>query len=255
VGRIIFRNVAGIHFTVEEEKKQAPSWLVGGKGFVVPNAVEFQRRGDGERFQSKMGVDEKVLLLGIVGRIHKKKGFDVIIPVIEKCKRKDLVLVVVGPDENEYRKRVEKMIQDAGLKKRVIFTGMLKDGKLADAYAGVDLLVMPSYEENFGNVVAEAAAQGTPCIVSDQVGLKEWVFRNDIGLVLPMDSDVWADTLSDIRKEDISTRWEPGRISRITRESFSMENVARKLLDHYEFIIRCERRRGCMHDHHRGAKT
>lgn len=241
-GNNIFNKADGIHFTTENENRQAPFCLVGDKGFVVPNAVEFGAKGDAERFRVKFDVEPCILLVGIVGRIHKIKGFDKLIPALSRSKREDINLIIVGPDEAGYKKSVEKMVRENGLGKRVRFLGMLTGDDLADVYAGMDLLVAPSYHESFGNVVAEAAAQGTPCIISDQVGLKDWVSVNDIGLVLPLDSNIWAEALSNIQKKDILKRWEPVRLSRIVRESFSMENVAKQMLEHYEDILRCKRR-------------
>jgi glycosyltransferase involved in cell wall biosynthesis len=241
LGRTALTQATAFHFTVEEEKRQAPRWLVRDKGIVVPNPVELGEPGNPERFRQTIGVTDGTLVAGIFGRIHKKKGFDVIIPALGKCRRSDLVLVAAGPDEGGYKAEVERMIRDARVESRVFFAGMLSGRDLADAYAGIDALVVPSYEENFGNVVVEAAAQGTPCFVSDQVGLKDWVAGNDIGLVLPLEPSSWAEALDGLDRAEIPKRWEPDRISHLARESFSIDAVARQMLEQYERLL--ERRR------------
>lgn len=240
-GRIIFRQADGVHFTAEAEKKQAPSWLIGDKGFVVPNAVEIVEKGDPKVFREKLGLERGAFVIGIFGRVHMIKGFDLIVPALGRCKRKDLVLVVAGPDEGGYRVEVEKMICEAGLGDRVIFTGMLLGRDLADAYAGIDVLVLPSHHENFGNVVVEAMAQGTPVMVSDQVGLKDWVVKNDAGIVLPLDVDAWVAALDGLKREEIPNRWEPVRMVEAARSSFSIDAVARMMLVEYEKIFSSRR--------------
>jgi glycosyltransferase involved in cell wall biosynthesis len=49
--------------------------------------------------------------------------------------------------------------------------------------AAHDLLVLPSFNENFANVVIESIAVGTPVLISDQVGLHQYVSRHHLGLV------------------------------------------------------------------------
>ena len=236
-GRLLFDQAADVHFTVEEERKQAPSWLLRDKGFVVPNSIEFGNKGNKIRFRKKIGVSIDTLLLGIFGRIHQKKGFDVIINSLRNILRNDCVLIVVGHDENGYKTKVNDMIEKEKICKKVIFTGLLSGQELSDAYAGIDFLVVPSYEENFGNVIIEATAQGIPCMVSEHVGLKNWIIENDVGLVLSMDPRAWAKEIDQIKKNRISLRWSADRLSKVTRNTFSIKTVAKQMLEEYERIL------------------
>ena len=201
----------------------------------MPNPVEIPERTDGGGIRERFGVGKDALLLGAFGRLHQRKGFDVLLPAMAKATaRVEFKLLAVGPDEAGYRKELDRMTKSDGLFQKVIFAGELSGEELAQAYAAVDMLVLPSHGESFGNVVVEAAAQGTPCLVSDQVGLKDWVEENDIGRVLPLDVYAWANAIAGIKKEEISRRWAPDRLARLARENFSIEVVAKQMLDQYE---------------------
>lgn len=64
-----------------------------------------------------------------------------------------------------------------------LFTGYLEVDRLAEVYAGSDLLLFPSTTETFGNVVLEALSSGIPAVVSDVGGCKEIVKQSKGGLI------------------------------------------------------------------------
>lgn len=91
---------------------------------------------------------------------------------------------------------------------------MLEGQKIADAYTGIDVLAVPSYEENFGMNVVESLLQGTHVIVSEGVALKDWVRENNVGRVLPLDVDAWAKELAGLDKKRHSATMGTGKIEK-----------------------------------------
>ena len=51
-------------------------------------------------------------------------------------------------------------------------------------YAGIDLLVLPSYREGFGNAIIEAEAMGIPVIVSNIPGPQDTMVENETGYLV-----------------------------------------------------------------------
>lgn len=104
-----------------------------------------------------------------LGRIHPIKGIDNLIQALALCPaflNSDKKLELAGYVQAEYDVVLQKTIKANKLENRVTFMGRVegvtKDNLLASAYC----LILPSFSENFGAVVAEALAQGTPCIAS-----------------------------------------------------------------------------------------
>jgi glycosyltransferase involved in cell wall biosynthesis len=78
-------------------------------------------------------------------------------------------LIIAGKSERKYlsyETELKNLVQRLGLEEKVKFIGHIegkeKDKLIAESY----VLVLPSHSENFGMVVVEALAQGTPVIAS-----------------------------------------------------------------------------------------
>ena len=114
----------------------------------------------------------------IVARFVTKKNLFVALDAYRLyCEQSDrprpLHLCGSGPLEAELR---EKAASIAG--GRVVFTGFLQSGEIAGQLASTVTLLLPSVEEQFGNVVIEAQAMGLPVIVSDVCGARDNLVRS-----------------------------------------------------------------------------
>ena len=108
--------------------------------------------------------------------------------------------MIVGPDSNGFRATIEAMVDQAGVKDRVIFTGMLKGPDRVEALAGADLFALPSDHENFGMSVVESLAAGTPVIVSNEVALSTEVMSGKVGSVVQRDPKSIATAIDFVAK-------------------------------------------------------
>jgi glycosyltransferase involved in cell wall biosynthesis len=123
--------------------------------------------------------DRRFLLF--LGRLHPKKGCDLLIKAMSRL-RPPLDLVFAGPDaDKEYTTKLARSA--SGLPIR--FTGMLHGEVKAGALAAAEALILPSHQENFGLVVAEALSLGTPVLLSNQVNVAEEVAASGAGFVEP----------------------------------------------------------------------
>jgi glycosyltransferase involved in cell wall biosynthesis len=111
--------------------------------------------------------DRFVLLF--VGRISSLKGVPDLIRAVEGLT--DVKLLMVGREVAH--ENVRDLIKRLGLETRVHLLGYRQHGSLPDLYRVCDAFVLPSLNEGFGLVVAEAMACGKPVIVSDAPPLPE----------------------------------------------------------------------------------
>jgi glycosyltransferase involved in cell wall biosynthesis len=90
-----------------------------------------------------------------------------------------------GPLECELRAQVRK----AGIEHLVVFRGFLQTADVCRTFATSLALLLPSIEEQFGNVIPEALAMGIPVIVSDRCGARDLLVRTGVnGFVVEPDN-------------------------------------------------------------------
>ena len=75
-------------------------------------------------------------------------------------------LIIAGPDQNNYKSELERIIDDNQLNGRVEFVGNVYGKNKFQLYANAYFSCLLSHSENFGNVVIESLSQGTPVIAS-----------------------------------------------------------------------------------------
>jgi glycosyltransferase involved in cell wall biosynthesis len=129
--------------------------------------------------------------LFFLSRIHPKKGCDTLIRAYAACRAElgDVDLVMAGPDQTGWTKALKDLAETLGVAHHVHWVGMISGPVKWGAYYAADAFVLPSHGENFGIVVAEAMACGTPVIISDRVNLCDVVLEHGAGLVAPHDLD------------------------------------------------------------------
>ncbi|NCD41764.1 MAG: glycosyltransferase [Bacteroidia bacterium] len=127
---------------------------------VIPNGIHIP-----EVIPRKFHSIRTLLFLG---RIHPKKGLDMLLPAWKtvQCKFPNWQLRIVGVDSQGYLDKMKEFADDLSLE-RVDFAGPLYGGDKWQAYRDASLFILPTYSENFGMSVAESLASGTPAIVTN----------------------------------------------------------------------------------------
>lgn len=235
-----------IHYTTEEERRRASYLKLRAPSFVVPNGLEWGRfqtlpaRG-GMRSRLELGEEPLVLFLG---RLHFKKGLDLLIPAFDMLRRRvpDVRLSVVGPENDDYGRKVRGWVRERGLRKAVHFIGPLYGDDVVQAYVDADVFVLPSYTENFGMTVIEAMACGVPVVISDQVNIHPEVKRAGAGIVTPLDPQEIAKALFTLLEER-KLREKMGRAGRrLVQKRYTWDTIASALTREYERVVSAGRR-------------
>jgi glycosyltransferase involved in cell wall biosynthesis len=191
-----------VFFTTEEERRlahgQFPLWryneqVVGYGTAAAPPPTPEQRAA----FQAKTPeLGDRPYLL-FLSRIHRKKGCDLLVDAFAKIAKEqpDLQLVVAGPDQENLVAALRERAEALGVGDRIHWPGMLKGDAKWGGYRGAEAFILPSHQENFGIVVAEALACGTPVLISDKVNIWREVEAAGAGLVRPDDAGGTEDLL------------------------------------------------------------
>ncbi|MGE5526764.1 MAG: glycosyltransferase [Rhodospirillaceae bacterium] len=186
----VLRDARAVLFTCEEERLLARQsfWLYRCNEVVVslgiaapPRDADRQRAAFHERFPETRG--KRVVLF--LSRIHEKKGCDLLLQAFAAAAvaHPTLHLVMAGPEHAGYGEALRQLARRLGIADRITWTGMLHGDDKWGAYRAADVFVLPSHQENFGIVVAEALACGVPVLISDKVNIWREVAADDAGLI------------------------------------------------------------------------
>lgn len=186
----VLKDAAAVLFTSEEEKVLARHSFkpyrveervvrygtAGPTGNADAQAAEFRNS-----FQQ---LGERPFLL-FLSRIHPKKGCDLLIKAFGKIASNmpELMLVMAGPDQVGWKSELEALASSLGVSDRIVWTGMLSGDLKWGAYHACEAFVLPSHQENFGIVVAEALACSKPVLITDKVNIWREVQASGAGFV------------------------------------------------------------------------
>ena len=131
---------------------------------------------------SKLKVDSSIPVLGLVSRLVKQKGLDILVPALDRLlKKKDVQVVVLGTGQKDYEHALQDLAKKYPDKLKANITFSLDLAQ--KIYAGSDFFLMPSKFEPCGLGQMIAMRYGTAPIVRQTGGLKDTVKHNKTGLV------------------------------------------------------------------------
>ncbi|HWI19745.1 MAG TPA: glycosyltransferase [Vicinamibacterales bacterium] len=229
---------AALHITSQREADEAAVF-----GFTlppmreIPNGVSLEAPSGtvSESIQSIVGSEPYVLFLG---RISWKKGLDRLIAALPHVSAR---LVIAGNDDEQYTPVLEGIADRLGVRDRITFTGPVNGADKGALLRHARAMVLPSYSENFGNVVIEAMAEACPVVVSRDVGLADVVDSTGAGLTVEGSSTSVAFAVERLL-QDPSLRAQMGqRGARAAREHYAWPVVAKQMEDLYASLMQVPR--------------
>ncbi len=119
------------------------------------------------------------------GRLVLEKGAQTLLEAVPRLRRRHPGLRVALAGDGHGREKLEELAERLRLGRSVRFVGWLGQEELTALVAAADVAVVPSLYEPFGLVALEAAAVGTPLVVGDTGGLREFVEHEVTGLRFP----------------------------------------------------------------------
>jgi glycosyltransferase involved in cell wall biosynthesis len=186
----VLRDAQAVLFTCEEERLLArlSFWLYRCNEVVVRYGTA-KPKGDPElemqEFYGRYPELHGRRLALFMGRIHPKKGCDLLIEAFAKVftQQPEWHLVMAGPDQVGWQKELSHRAGRLGLAQRITWTGMLSGATKWGALRSAEVFVLPSHQENFGIAVAEALAAGTPALISNKVNIWREIQADHAGIV------------------------------------------------------------------------
>jgi glycosyltransferase involved in cell wall biosynthesis len=238
----ILRDARAVLYLSEQERVLARQcfWPYRAKEAVAGLAVGAPPGNSSHQRQLFLGrfpeLQDKRLVL-FFGRIHQKKGCDLLVEAFARVSRADpsLHLVFAGPDQVGWRQELQGRVVELGLESRVTWTGMLSGDAKWGALHAAEVFALPSHTEGFPVAVIEAMACGVPVLISDKVNIWQEVQATGAALVA---GDDLGGTTELLEKWLQLTPGERESMGHRAQEAFSQQFASSAALERFVSVLR-----------------
>lgn len=231
------------HATSADERQEILKVVSHAVVHVVPNAIDCMPFDSARRLERKEFLarffpgcvvsPERARVLVGLGRLHRKKSFDVAIGALGLIREEfaDAVLLIAGGDDGE-RRNLEAMIDKASLSERVCLVGELSGENKAEFLKGADLFLFPSHNENFGLACLEALASRLPVVASRHTPWSA-IESEGVGRWVDNTPEAFAQALRELLPLDLARM---GELARAHAVRFDLPTLGKSLRGVYEGV-------------------
>jgi glycosyltransferase involved in cell wall biosynthesis len=227
---IFLLNKCYLHATSENEQTALSNLVKPLKIFNIPNFIQLP---DYQEIAERVSTDYIKLLF--FSRIEEKKGLDILIRALSKVKS-PFKLTIVGDGDPAYVQNLKQLALESGVSDNIIWIGFQHSNKF-EIFRQHDLFVLPSYDENFGNVVIESLSTGTAVLISKNVGLADYVVDNNFGWVCNLDELSFSNFIGEVAADTAKLVEIRNKAPKKIRADFNEEKLTNEYLDMYRQII------------------
>ncbi|HZQ09067.1 MAG TPA: glycosyltransferase family 4 protein [Anaerolineae bacterium] len=195
------------------------------------------RQASCQEFTRRYGIHHAHILLG-VGRLLPIKGFDTLVralPTIESIAG-DTHLLLIGPNRadtpyGDYQNYLANLAAECGVRDKITFTGAIPHHDMRTLLAAADLVAVPSVLEGMNKIAVEAAAVGTPAVVTRTSGIADLMEKAEVGAIVePNDARALAATIGALLNHP-ARRAELGERGAVWAHQFSSPVIAAQLIE------------------------
>lgn len=160
---------------------------------IIYNGVKIPSTADNlndMNLKVQLGLPVNSKIVGFVGRLNTPKGAPAFIRSIPLVKQEipEAKFIIVG--DGPMRKECEDCVIDLGISDDVYFMGYQKDARTF--MRQMDVVVVPSVSEAFGNTVIEAALAKKPVVASNVDGITETVVDGQTGFLVDCTEPIYS---------------------------------------------------------------
>lgn len=213
------------HLTSQYELSQTNK-LNARFNYLIPN---FLLSGD----NINTPTEEKQGIL-YLSRIDKKKNIESLIKSMEFISSQ-VQLNIAGKADQTYLAYLKKIIPYNSID-RVNWLGQIYGEEKNKIIAKSRLLVLPSFDENFANIVLESLLNGTAVVISKNVGLADFIEKYNLGWVLEQ-NDKLEDIINRALLDEVKLNFINNNAKEIVLREFNDEKLLKQYLEMYNSIL------------------
>lgn len=221
-----------LHATTERERDNMLLWGEKTPVAVIPLGIGVDEIAVKDSWKKR----RKVLFLS---RIHMKKGIEFILEAIRELKANlsGYTFVVAGEGEPAYVEGLKQRARQYGIDTLVDFVGGVYGDRKYDLYRDCDFFVLPTYAENFGYVIAEALAVGTPVVTTHETPWQS-LEEQRCGRWVPLrQADITSAMADMLAKSDEELETMGRNARRLIETQCNSATVARRTVELYQQLL------------------
>lgn len=226
------KNADCLHATAESEKENLLKLGYNSKIKVIANGIDV----DSIVIKKDWHKKKNILFLS---RVHVKKGIEFLLEAISllKSQMDGYIVNIAGEGDDDYIISLKKKASELGIEKMVNFCGGVYGEDKWRLYREADVFVLPTYSENFGIVVGEALACGTPVITTKGTPWEE-LETEKCGWWTEIGTEATMKALLDFLSKDESSLKIMGMNGRrLVENKYSTKKVASDILNMYKSLL------------------
>lgn len=227
-GKIILRNS---HLIATGDIEYATLSSYSNRVTIIPNGIDIKKfKADISWIERKF--NERNLIF--VSRIHKKKGWELLIDVVDDLNNEgfNCSLSIYGMGDFL---EIEKLKMKVLNSNSISYKGAVYDEILIQAYQEAYLFVLPTYSENFGNVIGESLSCGTPVITTNNT---PWgIIDGQCGRITSLNKTEIKGAIKEYFEMPFTT-YETQALNarKLINKNFTIDKISKKTIEFYDSV-------------------
>jgi glycosyltransferase involved in cell wall biosynthesis len=243
-GRRFLRSAAAVHCTAIHEMTQSRARFGDANAVVIPNLVDLRPyttipvpKPAQQRWPH---LDQGELRVLFLSRLHPGKGVDILIEAVSDLRRRtgrDVRLLIAGDGPPELRRSLEDLARDRGLEGSITWIGFVTGEIKLSLFAAADVFALPTTQENFGFVLFESLAAGTPVVTTNLVDTRDEIRESGGGTIVSRTIEDFSEALEAFLDQRRNAAEMGDRGRSWTLEHLSHDRVAGQFEDLYQSVV------------------
>lgn len=230
IDKFIVKRIDIICVSDEFNQKRAKD-RYGKDARIVNYGIDYDFFSKGKKKNKKFNLKKKFVVLQSGVLSEQKNQLESLKAVNElKSKIKNIILVLAGKENSDYRKILDAYIKENNLEKHVLITGNLAREELRDLYAGADIGLFPIKSQGGWLAPFEMMCNKKTIIFSEEFTASSFVKQNEIGIVTSRYSDAILEYYKNKKKYNKNAK----RSALFVKDNLSWSSFGDKMISAFE---------------------
>jgi glycosyltransferase involved in cell wall biosynthesis len=191
-----------------------------------------------QAMRRKYQIADDEVVIGKIARLFHLKGHDDLITAAAACVRVNPKIKFLLVGDGILRSSLQSRIDNLGLTRHFIFTGLVPPAEVPSLIGAMDALVHTSYREGLARALPQALIAGKPVISYDIDGAREVAINDVTGyLIPPADTDRLADAIGHLAGDAALRRRLGGEGQGRFTDQFRHQTMTRQIRSLYERVL------------------